>query len=162
MLEDLIQKMTESKTEFEPGEVLLNEGEKSGRLYILLSGEVEIVQDGVQITTVDTVGAPLGEMAFLLHGPHLATVKALTDVHTLVVDDPQALTEENPDALLYIARTLAERLAATSEIVVELHKHYFDVLAEHVEPEKHDDVTSKVKHLWERFGSIMRTKIADF
>jgi len=162
MLEDLILKMTETKTEFEEGEVLLEEGEQSGHLYILLDGTVEIVVDDVQIATISDAGAPLGEMAFLLNGPHRATVRALTHVSALDVEDPQQLTSENPNALLYIASTLAARLAETSEIVAELHKHYYEVLEEHVEPEKHEHITDRVKHLWDRFGEIMRTKIADF
>ena len=63
---------------FAPGEVLMAEGETSGRLYVLLDGAVEITKGGFQINLVSDRGAILGEMSVLLDLPHTATVRAVS------------------------------------------------------------------------------------
>jgi CRP/FNR family transcriptional regulator, cyclic AMP receptor protein len=63
---------------FAPGAVLLGEGTATGRLYVLVEGEVEIVKGDFQINVVSERGAIFGEMSALLGLPHTATVGART------------------------------------------------------------------------------------
>ena len=51
---------------FESGADLLNEGKTSGLLYVLISGEVEILKGNFQINVVSDPGAIFGEMSALL------------------------------------------------------------------------------------------------
>src|SRR5262245_52388927 len=48
--------------EFRAGEVILEEGTRSGLLYVLASGRVEVLKGDVQVATVDTPGAFFGEV----------------------------------------------------------------------------------------------------
>ena len=51
---------------FAPGEDILREGERSGVVYILIEGEVEILKGDLQVTTAAEPGAFFGEMSALL------------------------------------------------------------------------------------------------
>ena len=60
----------------EPGAVLFSEGDRDGALYVLVSGEVEILKGDFQVNSVSEPGALFGEMSILLNIPHMATVRA--------------------------------------------------------------------------------------
>ena len=47
------------------GENVLTAGSTTGRLFVLRSGSVEILKDGVQIAEISEPGAVFGEMAVL-------------------------------------------------------------------------------------------------
>jgi CRP-like cAMP-binding protein len=107
---------------FSPGEALTTEGSHSGRLYILETGALTVVRDGVTLATIDEPGAIVGEMAVLLGIPHSATVKALTLSTARVVDDAMGAMGRNPDLAIAIATTACARLNATSALLVELRR----------------------------------------
>ena len=112
---------------FEPGAVLLNEGETSGLLYILVDGEVEIVKGDFQINVVADPGAIFGEISVLLDIPHMASVRALTGCRAHEVRDANAFLQANPGISYHLAQLLARRLHGVSTYLVDL-KHQF---AEH-------------------------------
>lgn len=108
--------------EGEPGDVLIDEGAFDSRIYILLSGEVEVRRQGKMLATIGRVGEVFGELAVVNEDRRSASVVAKTRVVCLAVDQkflqdikPRA---EYPDfyAALYefIARLTAGRLEATS------------------------------------------------
>ncbi len=97
-----------------PGMDLIVEGGRSGRLYVLKEGELEVLRNGRRVATIRTPGAVIGEMAVLLGRPHTATVRALTAVDLFVIDDALAVLQARPDWLLQIARLLARRVDATT------------------------------------------------
>ena len=98
------------------GEVLLPEGGRTGLLFILIEGEVEVVKGDVQIDTVDDPGALFGEISALLDTPHMATVRTVTASRLVRIDDAARFLQGNPDLALEISRLLAQRLSSGSSI----------------------------------------------
>ena len=62
---------------YRAGETVLAAGSRSGRLLILKSGAVVILEDSVEIARVEEAGAVFGELSALLDLPHTADVRAL-------------------------------------------------------------------------------------
>lgn len=110
---------------FRAGEILLEEGKQSGRLYILASGSVEVVKSDLQIATVDVPGAFFGEVSVLLDLPHMATVRALTDATLYETTDPREFLHSTPEITYTLAALLAKRLHSVTTYLVDL-KHQFE------------------------------------
>ena len=104
---------------FEPGETVLAAGSKTGQLFILRQGVVEVVRDGLQIAVVSEPGAVFGELSVILDKPHTADVRAVerSEFH---VAKASSLLSENAAALLYVSALLAQRLDAANEVIVEI------------------------------------------
>lgn len=106
---------------FEAGETVLAAGSKTGQLFILRHGLVEVTRDGLQIATVSEPGAVFGELAIILDKPHTADVRALerSEFH---VAKASSLLGENVAALAYVSAMLARRLDAANEVIVEIKR----------------------------------------
>lgn len=111
---------------FAPGEVIIAEGTTSGVLYVLASGNIEVLKDGVQINTISEPGAFFGEVSLLLDAPHTATVRAIDTATFHVAEDPQALLSSRPELALGLARLLARRLHFVTTYLVDLKKQFED------------------------------------
>jgi CRP-like cAMP-binding protein len=111
-------------TSFAPGEVLLAEGGKSGILYILLTGDVEIVKEHFQVSIVSEPGAVFGEIAVLLDMPHTATVKALTPCQVYVVENASVFLQSHIDIAYQLARLLAQRLSGATTSLADLKRQF--------------------------------------
>ncbi|MEO6396449.1 MAG: cyclic nucleotide-binding domain-containing protein [Devosia sp.] len=105
-----------------PGQSLITAGEQSGELYVLETGKLAVIRDGVTIATISEPGALIGEMSVLLGIDHSATVRAETEAQVRVIDDPIAFLERQPLAALHVATLACARLNATSALLVELRK----------------------------------------
>ena len=99
---------------FPAGHVLIRQGDKTGRLFILKSGEVEVERDGVFVNAATRPGVIFGEMSLLLDTAHSATVRAVSEIEVFVIEDALAVLEANPNWTLQIARLLAQRVNATT------------------------------------------------
>lgn len=108
------------------GATLIQEGVRTDRLYILQSGEVEIVRDGVRIVRIDEPGAFLGEMAAVLNSVPTADVVATRDTTVLVLENASATVLQQPELTFAIARLLARRLAAVTTYLVDIKRQYAD------------------------------------
>lgn len=106
---------------FNPGETVLAAGSTTGQLFILQTGLVEVVRDGVQIVTVSEPGAVFGELAVLLDKPHTADVRAIERSEFHVANASSLLTGDVA-ALLYVSTMLAQRLDNANEVVVEIKR----------------------------------------
>jgi CRP-like cAMP-binding protein len=104
---------------FPSGHVLVPQGGMLGKLYVLRQGEVEIERDGIYINSTSQPGAIFGEMSLLLDIPHSATVRAVTDIEVFVIDDALKVLEANPGWTLQIARLLAQRVNATTQMLAQ-------------------------------------------
>ena len=102
---------------FPAGHVLVPQGGKLGRLFVLREGEVEIERDGTFINSISQAGSIFGEMSLLLDMPHSATVRAVTDIQVFVIEDALRVLEANPSWTLQIARLLAQRVNATTKML---------------------------------------------
>lgn len=97
-----------------PGMDLIVQGGRTGQLYVLKDGELEVIRDGRHVTTIRTPGSVIGEMSVLLEAPQTATVRAVTEVDYFVIDNAIEVLRSHPDWLLQIARLLAQRVNATT------------------------------------------------
>ena len=107
---------------FKSGQVMLPEGERLGRLYVLVEGQVEVIRERTQVTHVDEPGSIFGEMAVLLDMPHSATVKALSAVKAYEIPDALTFLDSRPEFSLHIATMLARRLYYTTSYLVDLQQ----------------------------------------
>jgi CRP-like cAMP-binding protein len=97
-----------------PGMDLIEQGGRTGQLYVLKDGELEVIRDGKHVTTIRTPGSVIGEMSILLDAPQTATVRAVSEVDYFVIDNAIEVLRSHPDWLLQIARLLAQRVNATT------------------------------------------------
>lgn len=105
--------------EFAAGDVIIEEGKPFHDLYLLKSGEVEILRDQLSIGKISKVGSALGEISALLGVPPTATAIALTPCRFAVVKDAAAFVTGNHEATVEIARNLATRLSWMTRTYVE-------------------------------------------
>ena len=107
---------------FEPGAILLAEGKKSGLLYVLVDGEVEILKGNLQVNVASEPGAIFGEISALLDIPHMATVRALTRCRAHVVDDGDAFLRTNKEITYELSKMLAQRLHGVTTYLGHLNQ----------------------------------------
>jgi len=106
-----------------PGEALIVAGEAGGgELYVLESGLLVVARDGVDIATIETPGALVGEMSVLLGTASSATVRAEAPSTVRVIENAISFLERTPVVALHVATLACERLERTSALVVELRK----------------------------------------
>jgi len=106
------------------GTVLLAEGTKSGRIYVLVEGTLEVARGETQIAVVSEQGSIFGEMSLLLDSSHTATVRAVTPAIVCEFIDGADFLKSDPDTTLVIARLLAQRLQAATTYLVDLKRQY--------------------------------------
>lgn len=107
---------------FKSGQVMLPEGERLGKLLVLIEGQVEVIRERTQVTHVDEPGSIFGEMAVLLDMPHSATVKALSPVRAYEIPDALTFLDGHTEMSLHIATMLARRLYYTTSYLVDLQQ----------------------------------------
>jgi CRP/FNR family transcriptional regulator, cyclic AMP receptor protein len=103
------------------GADVLTAGSSTGRLFVLKSGAVEVVKDGMQIAKISAPGAVFGELAALLDQPHTADVRTLEDSEFHIADAP-ALLAGDATFTLYLAAILAQRLDAANRALIEVKR----------------------------------------
>jgi CRP/FNR family transcriptional regulator, cyclic AMP receptor protein len=106
---------------YQPGETVIADGSRTGRLLILRKGAVAIVKEDTEIAKVAEPGAVFGELSVLLDQPHTADVRAL-ETSQFHVANAATLLAQNPIAVLYVATTLAHRLDGANHALIQL-KH---------------------------------------
>ena len=110
--------------ELTPGDVLLAEGDKTGRLYVLVEGSLMVRMQGSDFVTIDTPGACIGEMALLLDKDHSASVIAVRSSRLRVIDNAQEALRNNPEILHAVATLLARRLDLVNQYLSDLQRQY--------------------------------------
>lgn len=108
----------------EPGEVLLSEGETSGKMFVLIDGEVQVLRGDVEVATTAHPGSMFGEMAVLLGTPHTATVKAVTACRFYAIDDAEAFLASRPELMGHVGRLLAHRLQLATGYLADLKRQF--------------------------------------
>ena len=97
------------------GEVIVRQGEMGDCMYVVQSGEVEVVQAtgrGEQRLAVLGAGTFFGEMAVFQREVRSATVRALGEARALKVDKKTLLRRIKEDPLLAVnlLQTLSQRI----------------------------------------------------
>jgi CRP/FNR family transcriptional regulator, cyclic AMP receptor protein len=92
------------------GAVLFKEGQEGVSMYVILSGELVVSKNGVEIVR-RIKGDYLGEMSLIEAKPRSATVTSETPSLLLEItrEQFQANLSSNPDALMAILKTLSSR-----------------------------------------------------
>ena len=108
------------------GETILHEGDRTGVLFILVEGAVEILKGDVRVNTVSDPGAVFGEMSVLLDAPHMATVRTLAPSRFHVAEDARRFLHGDPAVALAVSRLLARRLHAMITYLAALKHQYED------------------------------------
>lgn len=111
--------------EWDAGETIFEEGDLGHCCYVLHHGAVKVMRrfpDGRRITLARlTAGAVFGELALFAGERRSATVEAVdpTAAVVLAADDVMSILRTSPDASLGMTVTLANRLRATNERLLE-------------------------------------------
>jgi CRP-like cAMP-binding protein len=106
------------------GAFVLHEGSKTGRLFVLIEGRLEIIRGDAVVAVLSEPGAVTGEMSLLLDRPHTATVRAASDSIIYEFSDAALFLNEQPAVALLIARLLAQRLNVATTYLADLMKQY--------------------------------------
>ncbi|MCB1225447.1 MAG: cyclic nucleotide-binding domain-containing protein [Verrucomicrobiales bacterium] len=127
-LDDVLN--SSSLIDCDKGDVVIQEGTIDSRLYILLSGELDVCVGGKRFASISRAGEVFGELALVNQDRRAASVIAANRAVCLAVDQKflQDLRPRDQDpefhAALYefVARLIARKLEATSRRVAELEK----------------------------------------
>ena len=106
------------------GTLVVHEGGRTGHLYVLIEGRLEVIKGDTIVASIVEPGAVVGEMSVLLDRPHTATVRAASDSTVYEFNDAAAFLREQPEVALLIARLLAQRLnVATTYLADVMHQY---------------------------------------
>jgi CRP-like cAMP-binding protein len=110
----------ETVCEYQDGEMIFLEGDATREMFVIQSGEVEILRDGASLKILDR-GAMFGEMALLESAPRSANARA-RGVTKLVEIKPGGFllkVRRDPTFAFELLRQLSGRLRETSNRLVE-------------------------------------------
>ena len=95
------------------GRVVMRQGARGRELVVLVDGEATVERDGATVATIRG-GDFLGELALITGKPRTATVTALTDLRTLVLDGISfdRVLRDVPSVSVKVLSAVAERLPA--------------------------------------------------
>lgn len=93
------------------GETVIQAGEEGGRMFVIQSGEAEILNEGVVFERVGP-GGVVGEMALVDGSLRSATVRAHTALRLLPISksDFEALIRQHPEFGLHVMKIMSLRL----------------------------------------------------
>jgi CRP/FNR family cyclic AMP-dependent transcriptional regulator len=99
-----------------PGEVLFEKGEPGRFIYVVKSGDLQII-DGNYVYETVSAGGILGEMALVDAGPRSATVRAIKQSVVIPVDERRFLflVQQTPFFALRVMRVMSARLRTMNE-----------------------------------------------
>lgn len=120
-------------TSFRAGQIVFLEGDDAQDLYILASGQLDILKGNVKIAEITERGSLFGEMSFLLGSKRTATIRAKDDVTAIRIpkEEVKNFLQEFPNVAEAVTRDLARRLDETSQILYGL-KEFCDQLPDAV------------------------------
>lgn len=107
-----------------PGETLVREGHAGEGLWVLVSGALQVMKNGMPVNTVRDPGALIGEMSLLLDTCYGATVVATEPCVLRHAADGRALLASDPQITRHVAVGLAERLNAVTAYLADLKHQY--------------------------------------
>ena len=116
----LLKSVDLPKAEFKSGDVLLEKGDRSSKVFVLLSGEIAITVEDHLLAKERSPGSIVGEISALLGSPIVATVTATEDSEFYVIEDLIEFLKGNPEISIHVSQTLAYRLVYMNEHFVEI------------------------------------------
>ncbi len=127
LAEDDLQVLASSVTSkpFKAGQLIFNQGDAAGEMYIVADGHVNIHLPGdgsMRVSLKDIArGEYFGELALFDDKPRSASALATTEAVLLVLtrDTLSSYIERRPRAAMAILRTMSERLRETNTLLSE-------------------------------------------
>lgn len=110
---------------YEPGQILVRQGERARAVHVLLDGRATVVRTTPQgrevLLALRGPGDTLGELAALDPAPRTATVTALEEMSSLVVPGDRfvGFLRERPVAMLALLQLLARRQRESDRRLVD-------------------------------------------
>ncbi len=97
---------------YSQGEVIVEQGAEEDCMYVIQSGQVEVVQDGEVTLAILGRGDFFGEMALFQRESRAATVQALGNVRVLTIEKRTLLRriQEDPSLAFSIIQKLSQRV----------------------------------------------------
>jgi CRP-like cAMP-binding protein len=111
--------------EVEPGEIVVQEGDVGGSVFILESGALRVRKGDTPVNSIDEPGAIVGEISVLLGSPYGATVEATAPSRLRYAEDGVSFLGD-PEVLRLIAVGLARRLNYVTAYLADLKEQYAD------------------------------------
>ena len=106
---------------YEPGEIILSQGESSQGFCILKSGTLEVVKGGKVITELVVPGTIFGEMSDILGEPRVSDVRAKDEALVIHIEKSiDELVVQDPSIAKKLIFTLAKRLEQTTGMLENL------------------------------------------
>jgi CRP-like cAMP-binding protein len=101
---------------FQPGQIIVTQGTPGQAFYMIITGRVEILRDGVSLGAFGP-GDFFGEMSLLDSAPRSATIRALDQTSCLMLSswDFRALLERHPSIAIKLLEVLSRRLRVADE-----------------------------------------------
>jgi len=94
---------------FASGEILFREGDSGDKVYLVLSGTADVLEEGAEDDSQQVIvkvapGRTVGERAFLEEAPRSNTVRASDDLHAIAIDGSffVQLHEKSPELREYM------------------------------------------------------------
>jgi CRP-like cAMP-binding protein len=115
--------LTADVVRFEPGEVIVQQGDAADAVYIIVEGEAGVWVEGAdgRSIEVNTMGPNtlFGEIAVLSRGRRTTTVRARGSVVTFKISAKVFLdlVQQSPDIGMQVMTVLAERLERTTALL---------------------------------------------
>ena len=106
------------------GDVVIAEGERTGSIWILLSGSVNVWRGDEPISTISRPGSVFGEISLLLDQPHGATLVAAEPTRMRFAANGIELFDQVPEFSRLVAAGLAWRLDALTIYLADVKRQY--------------------------------------
>lgn len=96
---------------FAAGQTIFEQGQTGDLMYVVKTGEVELLVNGILVETLDA-GDMFGEMALIEKEPRSATARAKTDCEVVPINEKRfsLLVPQTPYFALTVMKTMSERL----------------------------------------------------
>jgi CRP/FNR family cyclic AMP-dependent transcriptional regulator len=124
------------------GETLIEQDTRTGRLFILIEGKVEVLKNGDVVAWSSQPGDILGDISALLDLPHTTTVRAVRGCRFYVFENAREFLERNPQVCVHLCELLARRLVSVTTYLAEIKRQY----AGHDHIGMIDEVLDKLMH----------------
>jgi CRP-like cAMP-binding protein len=104
-----------------PGQVLFEKGDIGRHMYVVKSGEVQVI-DGNHVFETVSAGGLLGEMGLISQSPRSATIRAVRESVVVPIDEKRFLflVQQTPFFAIRVMRVMSARLKRMNDLVTSL------------------------------------------